>query len=165
MDDLNREDLESLFGQQSGWCVSLYLPTHRSGSECLQDPIRLKNLVSDAESQLETVGVAVGDVQRLCEPARSLCDLDSDKNRGFWRRQADGLALFLSDARDVERFRLPEAFEELAVVAHRFHVKPLVRAIQRDQQYCVLAVSEKDVRFLEGSRTGLSARPGRGSSG
>lgn len=157
MDKLTIDQVESLFGRQPGWCVSLYQPTHRAGKEVREDPIRLKNRVSDAESQLAQAGVAGGEIKRLLEPATRLCDLDSEENRDFWQHQADGLAMFLSPD-GTERYRIPESFDELTVVAHRFHVKPLLKAVQQDGQYCVIAVSQNNVRFLEGSRNGLSAR-------
>lgn len=155
---LTSTELDSLAEPQAGWCVSLYLPTHRAGKEVREDPIRLKNLISTAESQLEEAGMPGGEIKRLLEPARSLCDQDEETNREFWQHQSDGLALFLSADRG-EQFRLAESFPELAVVAHRFHVKPLLKAVQQDGQYCVLAVSRNGVRFLEGSRSGLSERP------
>ena len=159
MDALTIEQVEGLFGRQPGWCVSLYLPTHRAGKEIRQDPIRLKNRISEAEAQLEQAGFPGGEIKRLVEPARSLCDMDNEEHRKFWRHQADGLAMFLDEQGGFEHYRIPERFPELTVVAHRFHVKPLLRAVQQDDQYCLLAVSQNDVRFLEGSRTGLSARP------
>lgn len=158
MDTLTVEKLESLFEPQPEWCVSLYLPTHRAGKEVREDPIRLKNRITEAESQLEQAGMPEGEARRLLEPASQLCDFDEEANRDFWQHQADGLAMFLSPAGN-EQYRLPEDFPELTVVAHRFHVKPLLQAVQQDGQYCVLAVSRNGVRFLEGNRSGLTERP------
>lgn len=135
----------------------MYLPTHRAGREIRENPIRLKNRISEAESQLEQAGVDSSDIRRLCDPARTLCDTDSEENRKFWQHQSDGLAIFLS-SEGCEKYRLPESFDELTVVAHRFHIKPLIKTVQQNEQYCVLAVSQGGVRFLEGSRSGLASR-------
>jgi hypothetical protein len=64
---------------------------------------------------------------------------------------ADGLALFL--APHLSRsYRLPLAFEELAVVAGRFHVKPLLPLFTDDGRFDVLALSQNAVRMLECTR-------------
>jgi hypothetical protein len=49
MNTSKREDLMELISEQKGICVSIYMPTHRAGSETQQDPIRLKNLLKEAE--------------------------------------------------------------------------------------------------------------------
>ncbi|MCA9025318.1 MAG: hypothetical protein KDA86_08920 [Planctomycetaceae bacterium] len=157
MNRLTIDHVTRLFGRRPGWCVSLYMPTHWAGKEIREEPIRLKNLVGDADEQLQAVGVAGRDIKRLLEPARRLCNLDAESNREFWRHQYGGLVLLLSTDGE-EHFRFPEVFEEQVVVDHRFHVKPLLKALQQDEQYCVLAVSQGGVRFLEGCRSGLSER-------
>lgn len=158
MNTVTFEQVESLFGRQPGWCVSLYLPTHRSGPDIRKDPIRLKNRISEAEAQLEAAGVDEEEIKGLTSKARRLCDLDSEGNRQFWQHQADGLAMFLS-ADGQEHYRLPQRFDEVTVVARRYHIKPLLQALQGDGEYYLLAVSQNRVRFLEGSRSGLAERP------
>ncbi len=36
---------QAFLDRHSGWCVSLFMPTHRSGRDTEQDPIRFKNQV------------------------------------------------------------------------------------------------------------------------
>jgi hypothetical protein len=72
-------------------------------------------------------------------------------DRGFWQRQSDGLAVFLS-ADTFHFFRLPIRFEELVVIAHRFHVKPLLPLLTSDGLFYILALSRNQVRLLEGTR-------------
>ena len=76
MDILNPTDLKSLIAQQGKWCVSLYMPTHRVGREQQQDPIRLKNLLAEAETKLLANGLRRPAVQKLMRPAEEL----------LWRR-------------------------------------------------------------------------------
>src|SRR5919108_4880738 len=107
MDILNPADLKSLIAQQGKWCVSLYMPTHRVGREQQQDPIRLKNLLAEAETKLLANGLRRPDVQKLMRPAEELL-----WNRDFWRHQGDGLAIFLTN--DFYKvFWLPVEFEAL----------------------------------------------------
>ena len=58
MDILTKVELEGLMRKEQQWCVSIYLPTHRTGTETQQDPIRLKNLLREAEKHLSAQGVA-----------------------------------------------------------------------------------------------------------
>ena len=44
MDSLGTRDLRSLTHEQSGPCVSIYMPTHVVGENGQQDPVRLKHL-------------------------------------------------------------------------------------------------------------------------
>ena len=72
MDILNPTALKSLIAQQGKWCVSLYMPTHRAGREQQQDPIRLKNLLAQAETKLLANGLRRPEIQKLMQPAEEL---------------------------------------------------------------------------------------------
>ena len=56
MATLSQEELKSVIAAGQGPAVSIFVPTHRAGPEVQQDPIRLKNLLKQAESQLITEG-------------------------------------------------------------------------------------------------------------
>ena len=89
MDIFDRPDLETLLRTQAQPCVSIFMPTERAGREVQQNPIRLKNLVREAEELLHELGVR--SVDSITKPAH---DLLSDGS--FWRHQGDGLVLFLA---------------------------------------------------------------------
>jgi len=146
MTALRTEDLESLLAERDGPCVSLYLPTHRTGREMQQDPIRLKNLLRQAESELESVAIRGTDAAGLLKPAR---DLLADPP--FWEHASDGLAVFLAPG-FVRTYRLPVSFREKCVVSGAFHVKSLLPLLSGDGQFYVLALSQNNVRLLQGSR-------------
>jgi hypothetical protein len=59
--------------KEQQWCVSIYMPTHRTGVETQQDPIRLKNLLGKAEKELSDRGMGRRDVQKMLEPPASYC--------------------------------------------------------------------------------------------
>lgn len=142
MDILRQDFLDS----HSDWCVSLFMPTHRAGRETEQDPIRFKNLLREAEERLMDKGLRSAEVQEMIKRPQLLL-----QDRGFWQRQSDGLAVFFSE--DTYRFfRLPMALKELAVVSHRFHVKPLLPILASDGVFYILALSQNQVRLLEGTR-------------
>lgn len=147
MDNLSREDLSRLLEAHGEWCVSIYMPTVRAGLEAQQNGIRFKNLLRAAEDHLKDLGLRVPDVEHILKDAQTLVN-DAD----FWRHQADGLALFIAPGGTLTRYRLPISFEELAIVTHRFHLKPLLRLLSGDGRFYVLALSQGDLRLLEGTR-------------
>jgi len=147
MDRITFEQLGQIFvDSHPGLCVSLYMPAHRAGRETEQDPIRFKNLLRQAEERLLAEGMRSAEVRNfLKEPQRLLQD------QSFWRHQSDGLALFCSE--DIFHFfRFPIRFSELMVVADRFHVKPLLPILTSDGVFYILAISQNQVRLLEGTR-------------
>jgi Bacterial archaeo-eukaryotic release factor family 3 len=149
MDVLSRDDIELLVQSARSPCVSLYIPTHRSGSETRQDPIRLKNLIHQAEVRLGEVGVRRQDASEILHPARELIE-----DEAFWRHQGEGLALFLR-AGWFRCYRLPLSFDELVVVSDRFHVSVLLPLLTGDGRFFVLALSENEARLLAGTRSAV----------
>ena len=52
MEKLTLDQIKGLARQTASPSISIFLPTHRTGRETQQDPIRFKNLLRDAEKQL-----------------------------------------------------------------------------------------------------------------
>lgn len=150
VDIVDRSTIESLASWDRPPCVSIYLPVHRTGREMMQDPIRLKNLLERAHDDLERAGTRAPEATRLLTEVRGLLD-----DAGFWQHQEAGLAVFAAPGR-TDRYRVPVAFEEHVVVGPRFHLKPLWPAVNWDDRFAVLAVSEHEVRLLSGNRDVVS---------
>ena len=129
--------------------VSLYAPMVVAGPETRQNPIRFKNLLSEAREKLEAVGAASADVDALLAPAEGYLE-----NRDFWQHQQTGLAVFLGPE-ETHALRLPLEFEELCLVGERFHLKPTFPLLTGDGRFHVLALSQNAVRLLEATRTGV----------
>jgi release factor family 7 len=150
MDILNPTDIKSLIAQQGKWCISLYIPTHRVGREQQQDPIRLRNLLAEAETKLLTNGLRRPQVEELMRPAEELLWRDN-----FWRHLSDGLAIFLSNDLSVI-YRLPVEFEELLVIANSFHIKPLLPLLGRVGKFYILGLSLNNIRLFQGTPDTMS---------
>ena len=150
MDIMTRAELEQLMHKEQQWCVSIYMPTHRAGREAQQDPIRLKNLLGEADKRLSDKGVGRRDIQKMLEPASKFL-----QDSYFWQHQSDGLAIFISPNR-VRRYRLPLNFAELIDVTDHFHIKPLLPLFTGDGQFYILALSQNVVRLLNGTRDSVS---------
>jgi hypothetical protein len=115
-----------------------------------QDPIRLKNLLTKARSELVASGLRGPEADKLLVPATRL---RGDSH--FWAELGDGLALFLT-AEQMRTFRLPKPVAELVVVADGFHLKPLLAVVATGEVFYVLALSQGEVRLLQGGRYGIS---------
>lgn len=150
MELLSRAELEQLIEEPEGLCVSIFLPTHRAGAQTQQDPIRLRNLLREAEEQLLAKELRAPEAEELLGPARELLD-----DSVFWQHQSDGLAVFLSPG-VFRYYRLPLNFEDLVVVADRYYLKPLLPLLTGDGQFYVLALSQNEVRLLRATRHNVS---------
>lgn len=144
-DLLRRQDVRELI-ERAGGGVSVFLPAHRVSPDSGQDRIRLRNLLDEAEEQLLAGGLRPPAAREVLKPGRELLPAGP-----FWSYQSDGLALFLAPGWS-RVFRLPLDLPELVVVADRFHVKPLLPLLADDQRFYVLALSQNEVRLLEGTR-------------
>ena len=143
---LSRDELRSIVQEAQPPSVSIYLPTHRAGAETQQGPIRLKNLLREAESRLVARGTPANSIERTLGPIRALL-----KNTPFWQHQDHGLAIF-AGADSFHLYRLPLAVEELAVVGDRIHLTPLLPLLTRNGRFFVLALSQKQARLYEATR-------------
>jgi len=149
MDILTRAEFDRLLTTQASSCVSIYLPVFR-GTDGQQGPVRLKNLLAQAEESLIARGQSAREARDLVRHPRKLIASDP-----FWKDQSEGLALFISPG-ELRRFRLPMAFDELAVSGERFHLKPLLPLLFPNGRFFILAASEKRVRLLHGTRWSIS---------
>lgn len=150
MSILSKTELETLIVQPDGPCVSLYMPTHRAGDQIRQDPVVLKNLLDEAEQQLIEQGWRAPDAKEFLDPIRKLIPIHR-----FWRHQSDGLAIFYSP--DVAHtYRLPLDFEKLAIVGDRFYLKPLLSLLSGDGRFYLLALSQGEIRLLQGTRYSIA---------
>ncbi len=150
--DLDLSEVHTLADRPPALTASIYLPTHRSGSDVQQDHIRLKNLFSHARSML----VEAADDERadaILAPAITLSGAAA-----FWAHPADGLALFCS-ADGVRHLWLPTVMPELAVVSGHCHLKPLMPLLQGDGRFYLLELTQHGVDLHVGSHVGLKSIP------
>lgn len=147
-----REHLEILMAAEAEPAVSIFLPTHVTGRELRQDPIRLKNLIGEAEDVLTAGGMRPADAAALMEPVRDLLGQEE-----FWRYSAQGLAVFVN--RDgFHVFRVPIDLAERVTVGRHFQIKPLLPALAGDGRFYVLALNAKQARVYQGSRFSMTMR-------
>lgn len=144
-----KDDLSDLMTADAAPAVSAFLTTHPAGREVRQDPIRLKNLLGDAEERLMARGLRRPEAEAILAPGRALLD-----DERFWRFQQQGLAVFLAPGR-FHAYRVPVELDETLIVGPKFHIRPLLPLVSADGTFLLLTVSAGRVRLFEGSRFGL----------
>ncbi len=142
MDIPTKQDLIALMEEREGPHVSLYMPTHRAGPETRENPIRFKNLVTRAEEALVESGVRSTEARDMLAPVAAL-----ENDHDFWQHQANGLAVFLSEA-GLHQFQVPQTLPELVLVEPRFHIKPLLPLLSAGASFHVLAISANRTHLL-----------------
>lgn len=148
MRQLTTDVLRELIEDKEAPCISLYQPTHRANPDKLQDPIRYKNMLRQAERSLREKNDG-REIVPLLEPFQTLGD-----NYNFWTHPRDGLAVLASAGR-FEVFQLQRPVKEFIVVANRFHLKPLLRIVQSADRYQVLCLDRHEAKLFEGNRDAL----------
>jgi len=149
MNLLSNDMMPELLSINTGTCMSLYMPTHRTHPDNLQDSILFKNLVKKLEQSL-LQKYSASETTTLLKPFVEL-----ENNNEFWRHTLDGLAV-LSTPDMFKTIYLPVSTEELAVVAESFHTKPLRKYLQSLEHYNLLGLSLHDYHIYEGNRHSLT---------
>lgn len=143
---LQASDLKELSSTSADPCVSILMPTHRSGREVQQGPIRLKNLLKRAAEKLKADGHDDGILSCVASKAN-----ESD----FWQHQGDGLAIYVTSD-ECRMFRLNRSVEEAVFVGESFFVQPLIRESNAGGEYFVLSLSWDEASLFRGGGESLS---------
>lgn len=146
---ITRDNILGLARKRHDICISIYLPTHKVGEQIQQDSIRLKNLLSETESQLKDREVSDKRIKKLLDEPRKLLDQPS-----FWRHNDNGLALFISEE-EMSYYRIPYRFKERVMVSDHYLITPLIPMITLEGTFCVLALSQKNIRLLKCTRNSV----------
>jgi hypothetical protein len=143
---ITQETILALLKEAGDPSISIYLPTHVKGEQVQQDPIRFKNLLKKAEKQLHERKVDQSVIDSLLEKPRKLLDQPL-----FWQHAERGLAVFITRS-SFEQYRVPLKLKEQVMVEDHFLITPLLPMITLDGSYCMLALSQKEMRLLRCTR-------------
>jgi hypothetical protein len=141
---MTKQELADLVKEDRYPSVSIQLPTSEVGRERGETPIRLTNLARRVERDLVDRGVRAACVRPLLQPVH-----DFIADRG-WHHQAQGLALFASEA-GMRTVETPYPLLERALVDRRFFIRPLLPLLENGRVY-VLVLDQGHVRLLRGDR-------------
>ncbi|MCH6199573.1 hypothetical protein MMU07_08285 [Aquiflexum sp. LQ15W] len=146
---LTKKLVQDLLATTDKTCLSLYMPTHRSHPDNLQDPIRFKNLLKKMEDSL-LKKYSKDETNSFLEPLEELI-----QNPEIWNQNLEGLAVFSAgDWLQVVNLQIP--VEEQAIVADSFHTKPLRKYLQSSDRFHILGLDRHEMKLFEGNRFSLS---------
>lgn len=140
---------KTILTRRSDQCVSLFIPTHRTGNKVEQNSIRYKNMLQETEKRLIAKDMPEEKVLELLKNPRQLLE-DAE----FWKYPSDGLAVFFSNE-DFYTYRVSIEFTEVLVISNRYHVKPLLPFITKDSTFYILAISQNRLRLLESTQNSV----------
>ncbi|MEL6579293.1 MAG: hypothetical protein AAFQ14_06055 [Cyanobacteria bacterium J06621_12] len=147
MAELSFADFQTL-AQSKSTSVSLYMAAEKAGAETRKNPIRFKNLLSEAQEKLANRSNA--ELDEVLESAHNYIE-----RHDFWQHQDSGLAFFINSD-GIKYYRLPHSFEEQVEIGDRFYLKPLLPLLTNNNKFYLLALSQNEVKFFLGSRYGLN---------
>lgn len=143
------EDLKVLAKFKGSPCVSIYLPTFKSGKKRQENLIRFDNALKTAATHLENLKADSQLINSILGPAKKL-----KTDSAFWKLAGDGVALFGAPG-FFETWRIPYRFGESVVVSDVFSLKPLLPYLSDDGKFFLLCVDKKKVQLFECSRYGM----------
>jgi len=145
---LTNDEIAQLREQRDYPSVSIFVPIYGTApDERQQTPIRVKNLLREAEERLLKDSSARDQAPLLERLHGMAADIDYD-------RGTRGLALFAS-AGFSRFYYLPFPVDERVAINHTFATRDLVIARHRSTRYFVLSLTEKVARLYEGVRDHL----------
>lgn len=141
----NKTQFKELSEIDKGYCISIYVPTQRSG-ENKTSAIKFKNQISEVTKELEKLGLKPREVEAHTKPLKDLLD-----NGELWRHLSDALVVFKTDDK-FEHFTLPLDVEAFSVVSNSFYLLPLMPVFNQDDKFYILAISPNQNRLYEASQ-------------
>lgn len=143
-----QSELRALMEPHDDPCLSLFLPAERAGVATEQNPLRLRNLMREAEHHLLLNNLSVSQVKAVLEPMRGLVE-----DEPFWLHPDEGMAVFRSP--DLFRtYWLPDRFKEQVVVTRHFYLRPLLPFLTDNERG---KRQEEAVRYREYAATGRAS--------
>lgn len=146
---INSQNFKALSARQEDNCVSIYIPTYRA-NHVQEDHLRFKNALSDAVKQLTQKGMDKNQAHGFLNKAYDLLE-----NRNFWRHLSEGLAVFIGQD-FFEHHIIPVDVNPMVYVGTEFYLRPLIPALTEEARFFVLALSQDEVRFFEGSKHSIT---------
>lgn len=135
--------INSLQKETGTACVTLLLKTHRTRPDNEKDPIKLKNLIKDAEKRLRTEyddDLAQKRMDALHELSNQI---DHSQNK-------EGLLLVVNDNL-AQYHQLPVELNDRVIIDQTFATRDIVRASHERSAYYVLVLSRRQARLISAS--------------
>lgn len=131
--------------------ISIYVDTHIKKPDRLENPIRFKNLVKEAQASLK---------EKEFKGFKDLFSLfkEMEDDALFWEGATESMAI-LGDEDECIVYKLPVNVKSLAIVSDSFYIKPLLRSFQSNGHYHVLGLNRDNFVLFEADRYGITEIP------
>ena len=131
--------------------ISIYVDTHIKKPDRLENPIRFKNLVKEAQASLK---------EKEFKGFKDLFSLfkEMEEDALFWEGATEGMAI-LGDEEECIVYKLPVNVKSLAIVSDSYYIKPILRSFQSDGHYHVLGLNRDNFILFEADRYGIQGIP------
>lgn len=139
---ITKQDIRKLQEHQGYPCVSIFVKTHKTMPERLQDPIRVKDMVKEATEKL----FSEFEKDKVLDLVKALDNLVQQID---YAQTLDGLALFVAH-NFAQMHVLPFPVQQKAVIDKVFATKELVRGMSVTIPHWVLSISHKPARLFKG---------------
>ena len=144
---MKKSDLDKVLALGGEVAVSIYAPTHRRAPENQADPILVRNLLTQAEELI----LSLGDKRQM---GPVLENLEAAYNSVDFAHTSEGLALLVSE-NGFYAFNLSHTPNEQVSVSKEFSVAELSKTISKSWEYHLLVLSESPTRLFHGDRDAL----------
>lgn len=131
--------------------ISIYVDTNIKKPDRLENPIRFKNLVKEAQASLK---------DKEFKGFKDLFSLfkEMEEDALFWEGATESLAI-LGDEEECIVYKLPVNVKSLAIVSDSYYIKPMLRSFQSYGHYHVLGLNRDNFILFEADRDGIHGIP------
>jgi hypothetical protein len=139
---MKKEIIQKLASETNKPCVTISLNTHRTRPDNEKDRIVIKNMCNVTEKRL-LKEFGKRDISRLLDKLKTIPDeIDISLN-------LESLHIFLSnDTKEIIRSSWP-VHDDKIHITDRFALRPLIYALNRNEEYLILLLSQSSVSLFE----------------
>lgn len=144
----NKEIIIQLSKHSTANSVTIYLATHRPGTDYSGDKnrIKLKNQIKEVKRTLMQRGMSENEVKNYLQPLYEL-----EQNTIFLNNLWDGLVVFLSED-TYEYYVMSEIFDDLVYVGEEFYLIPLLKPLSENRDFYLLSLALQGVTLYKANR-------------
>jgi hypothetical protein len=148
---LNKELFIELASYHASCCVTIYIPTHKSGAAVNEkkDVIVFKNTLQDISKRLAEKEIPVAVIEQMLTPGYELL-----KDDAFWANMNEGLAVFISEGY-FRYIKMPVAPENEVMCEKTFYVSPLIPIMASKEYFYLLVISKQKCKLFKADAFGM----------
>lgn len=143
-----KDQLQKLASEKDTPCVTISLDTHRTHPDSIQDSIKFKNLLKEAEERVINEFGKRPVASLLEKIAAVTSEVDSNYN-------LDSLHVFLSNnTKEIVKLSWPTSNEGVHI-SDSFAIRSIIKSYNRSESYLVMVLSQGGVQLYEALNDGI----------